>query len=390
MATDLMVDMVAILGRSRDPGFNVFDVMHHGGHEKQLSNVFQWLLEPEGSHGFGDTFVRIFIDSVNQRLGDGEYLPHGSYWARQEVNTSGAGSSGDIADIVVEGESALIVVENYFTSDGHGHSYDGYMNFARREGKRGVVVLLCRDVDSSRQREGWQNAVVLSYRDLVGRLLATLGADRVYQRKNPHAFVFVEQMHSKYVKGKGRMEDHDVLGFVVAMCDTGEARRYGEQPGPAGERFASDLADQARERFGEGRELLQRVKDRLRTFAAGPLTSQLNTTLGAGAVGKVNIGFQGTYQWTVNITIADEGEALEGNRLQFKFGPSAWFANEMDADWQRTVDSSVVDYSRIFITRSARKEIRQSSVGMAEVLDGLEASDTRLHDEIVALLREDI
>jgi hypothetical protein len=26
--------------------FNVFDVMHHGTHEKQLSNVFAWLLKP--------------------------------------------------------------------------------------------------------------------------------------------------------------------------------------------------------------------------------------------------------------------------------------------------------------------------------------------------------
>ena len=25
--------------------FNVFDVMHHGTHEKQLSNVFAWLLD---------------------------------------------------------------------------------------------------------------------------------------------------------------------------------------------------------------------------------------------------------------------------------------------------------------------------------------------------------
>ena len=62
MAADLVTGLLPVLGRSLEPGFNVFDVMHHGVHEKQMSNVFRWLLEPEGTHGFGDRFVRIFVD----------------------------------------------------------------------------------------------------------------------------------------------------------------------------------------------------------------------------------------------------------------------------------------------------------------------------------------
>jgi hypothetical protein len=42
--------------------------MHHGTHEKQISNVFRWLLETEGNHHLGDTFLRIFIDEVNRGL----------------------------------------------------------------------------------------------------------------------------------------------------------------------------------------------------------------------------------------------------------------------------------------------------------------------------------
>lgn len=43
------------------PQFNVFDVMHHGGHEKQLSNVFAWLLDPSGTHQLGTLFKRSFL-----------------------------------------------------------------------------------------------------------------------------------------------------------------------------------------------------------------------------------------------------------------------------------------------------------------------------------------
>ncbi len=65
---DLVARFLPVLQSSTDQGFNVFNVMHHGTHEKQISNVFRWLLEPEGSHHLGDTFLRIFIDELNERL----------------------------------------------------------------------------------------------------------------------------------------------------------------------------------------------------------------------------------------------------------------------------------------------------------------------------------
>src|SRR3954463_12315178 len=82
-------------------------------------------------------------------------------------------------------------------------------------------------------------------------------------------YSFIDQMHRKFVKGGGRVEDHQVLDFVTAMCATGEAERYAWKPqSSAAERFANDVAEQARARFEEGRELLHRVKERLRNFSA--------------------------------------------------------------------------------------------------------------------------
>ena len=51
MNDQLVTMLLAALARRTAPSFNVFDVMHHGTHEKQLSNVFAWLLDDGGTHG---------------------------------------------------------------------------------------------------------------------------------------------------------------------------------------------------------------------------------------------------------------------------------------------------------------------------------------------------
>ncbi|MGP5196196.1 PD-(D/E)XK nuclease family protein [Arthrobacter rhombi] len=158
MTNVLVTGMLPVFGRSLEPGFNVFDVMHHGFHEKQISNVSRWLLEADGSHRLGGTFMKILIDEVNSQKTGGEPLPDSGYWGRHEVNTAAVDEPTDIADLVLESDATVLVVENYFTSDGHAHSYDGYLAYGLRptayglrDGRRGVFVLLCRDGDEALQ-----------------------------------------------------------------------------------------------------------------------------------------------------------------------------------------------------------------------------------------------
>jgi hypothetical protein len=106
---------------------------------------------------------------------------------------------------------------------------------------------------------------------------------------------------------------------------------------------------------------------------------------GPGFVTKVSATYAGIYQWTVNFEVADEGEDFGESGLQLEFGPSAWFANEQDPQWRRTVDPTTADYSHLFLTRAGLREIRQSAVTLHKVLDGLRQDDRRLHDEIVEL-----
>ena len=385
---DLITQLLPLFGRSLRASFNVFDVMRHGSHEKQISNVFGWLLDPESTHELGDLFQRIFLGDLNSGLREQDRFK-GPFVVRQEVNTSAVGELLDIADLVLENSRERIVVENYYTSDGHGHSFDGYLEFARSGGRRGLVVLLCQDQDSSRQTGGWETAPVVTYAVIVEKLHQHLVADSAYQTKRPEAYSFIDQMYRKFVKDRGRMEDHQLLDFLTAMCANGAAGYYRwQRQDDAQAKFAEDIASQASERFSEGREVLQRLKGRLRNYSTNVLQPQLNQTLGAGFVSKVSATYAGIYQWSINFKVRDEEVDIGEAYLQLKFGPSAWFANEQDTStWKRTVDRATVDYSRVFMTCGKHREIRQSSVTLQDVLDGLRPDDHRLHDEIVELLR---
>lgn len=387
-SNDLISRLLPVMGRSLDASFNVFDVMHHGTHEKQLSNVFRWLLEIGGTHNFEGLGQRLFVEQVNLGRGGEPALPPGPYRVRQEVNTSKAGDGEDIADLVLESDTAVIVVENYLTSDGHGHEYDRYLKFSRQGAKTGAVVLLCAEEDRTLQTQGWEQAPVVTYEQLLDRLVAELDRDLTYVKQNQEQYIFISQMHRKYASGKGRMSDENVLDFVTAMCATGEARRYqGGQHDVAAERFASDLAQQARERFEKSRVVLQGVKGRLQSYGNAVLSKQLNATLGSRFVERVTAPYRGIYQWTIDFETAEAHGSFGEARLQIKFGPSAWFANEQDNYWKQKVAPEVADYSRLFLTRAESHKIRQSAVSLHEVLGGLALDDARLHDEIIALLQ---
>ncbi|RUQ23468.1 hypothetical protein D8M21_01840 [Kocuria sp. HSID16901] len=387
MTGELVPKLLPILGKSLDQKFNVFDVMHHGTHERQISNVFGWLLDSGGSHDLHDRFIRIFIDEVNAACTGPSPFDYGSYRVRQEVNTGSVGDPADIADLVLENQDASLVVENYFISDGHGHAYERYLDFSRREGRQGAVVLLCRDEDRSRQTSGWDKALVLTYSRLIDRLYDAVRDDPNYQQENSDSYSFIQQMHRKFVRSGGLMEKRDVLRFITAMCDTGEAKRYQtRRQDEAAEEFASDLAVQAREQFVEGREVLQGVKNRLRAFAEGPLKRQVRETLGGAPTCKVGANLQGIYQWTITVDVSEGVAGSGGSHVQLKFGPTAWYANERDPCWKSTVDLEIVNYSYVFVTLVDVLMIRQTTVTLEEVLDGLDPDDCRLHDEIIRLL----
>ena len=59
---------------------------------------------------------------------------------------------------------------------------------------------------------------------------------------------------------------------------------------------------------------------------------------------------------------------------------------EKDPGWREVADPDSADYSFVYVARGDCKQIRQTTVSLEEVLDGLEPTDRRLHEAIISVL----
>lgn len=198
----MVTALVPSLARSLAEQLNVFRVMHHGTHEKQLSNVFAWLLKDDATHELGDAFQRLFVERVNRSLDPEQQLPVSGYTVAQEANTSALDDdSRDIADIILTSQHDSIVIENYEVSDGHGHSYDKYLAHGSTRGRRAVVVLLCVRHEAYLMTGGWENAIVVTYAELLEDLRDHIATDRTWRKSNPRQHFFIRELIQHFTKG---------------------------------------------------------------------------------------------------------------------------------------------------------------------------------------------
>lgn len=386
-----VTDLLPALSRSLAEEFNVFRVMHHGTHEKQLSNVFAWLLRPEATHELGDTFQRIFLDRVNAGLSTEDKLPSAGYRVFQEVNTTGEDETADgdvgrdIADILLSSEDAAVAIENYGTSDGHGHDYHRYLAHAAGSGRRAVVVLLCIRRVAHLQRDGWEQAAVVTYAEVLRDLKAHIATDGVWRRRHPEQHYFLEQMFHHFVEGPTAVNLNDQLAFIKAMCDTGESERYAmAHRDQAAAEFADIFAEHARRQFEDSRNALTEVKASLRSFALETLTDQVNEKLDSGLIETVSARYRGGWQWCVQLWRGDDYPAA-----YLVFGHTAVVTVQRAPE---LVPSP--DYLRVFVTLlpsgpNPPKRVIQTEVSLAEVMAGLPSDDVRLRDAVLAAVGTD-
>lgn len=389
IAPELVTALVPVLSRSLAEQFNVFRVMHHGTHEKQLSNVFAWLLDEQGTHELGDAPQRIFLELVNAKLPEDAHLPQSGYAVAQEVVTPGDEDkvdleSADICDILLSSPEAALVVENFGTSDGHGHDFRRYLALGTAGGRSAAVVLLCETHTPHLQRDGWEQAVVVTYAEMLNALRAHITDDRKWTREHPDQGFFIRQLYEHFVEGPTAMNTEDTLDFLTAMCKTEESARYGHRPRErAVQEFGELIAAQARRQFEEGLEVLAATKQALSTYARSVLMEQVNGAIAEGPIRRVVTRFKGQYEWCVELH-RPEGHMAIG----LVFGPTA------------VVDQARVprpqenpDYSRVFIRLQTDTQVpvqvtdsRQTSVRLAEVLEGLPRDDVRLRDAVLQIL----
>ncbi len=379
--TQMVTSLVPTMSRSLAEQFNVFRVMDHGTHEKQLSNVFAWLLPADATHHLGDAFQRILLARIASALSRNEQVPLGGFRVLQEVDTTIAADPGkDIADIVLLRDDTAVMIENFETSDGHGHDFESYFRYGSANGRHSVVVMLCARHERQRLSMGWEDAVVITYAEVLDDLRTYLEANRRWRADNPRQDVFINELVDQFLEGPQAMSLHDQLTFIKTMCETGESARYGRRPNEVvANEFAEQIAQHARLQFEDGRRTLGSVKRSLRQHADRVVRTRVNELLAVEAIRSVSANFQGQWEWCSTLVTA-EGEP----NVFIEFGPTAVTENERAPD-----PVSNPDYSRVFVTRQAGAgidRIVQTEVTLEEVLAGLAEDDHRLTIAVLGLM----
>lgn len=389
IAPELVTALVPSLSRSLAEQFNVFRVMHHGTHEKQLSNVFAWLFNARGTHQLGDAPQGLFLDLINAGVPASEQLPRTGYDVAQEVVAPGHEGnpdpeSADISDIVLSSPDAAVVVENFGTSDGHGHDYRRYLALGTAGGRNAVVVLLCERHVPHLQCDGWENAVAITYAGFLTALRTHVTNDQKWRRQHPNQHVFLRQLFEHFVEGPAAMNTDDTLAFLTAMCETGESARYGYQPRDrVAQEFGDLIAAQARRQLEESRTLLASTKRRLKDFATSTLLAQLHSESASIPIAAVNVRFQGTWEWCVELR-----RGADHPSIFLVFGPTAVAVQERVPQKLKHPD-----YSQVFVTlqdktAEGNSRIAHTGVRLDEFLDGLKADDVRLRDAVLGIVAE--
>ena len=389
IAPELVTALVPSLSRSLAEQFNVFRVMHHGTHEKQLSNVFAWLLDPAGTHELGDAPQGLFLDLVNAALPADVRLPRTGYEIAQEVVTPGHEGnpdpeSADISDMLLSSPEAAVVVENFGTSDGHGHDYYRYLALGTAGGRVAVVVLLCERHVPHLQHRGWQNAVVVTYAEFLSALRTRVARDQKWLQLHPAQHVFLRQLFEHFVEGPAVMNTDDTLAFLTAMCETGESARYGYQPrGRVAQEFGEQIAAQAQRQLEESRALLASTKRRLHEFVKSTLVAQVREEFAEGSPVEVNVRFQGQWEWCIELR-----RGVDHPSVFLVFGPTAVAVQERVP---RKLEQP--DYSQVFATlqdksTGGNSRIAHTGVDLREALEGLDSDDIRLRDSVLGILTE--
>ena len=386
----LVTALLPSLSKSLSETFNIFRVMHHGTHEKQLSNVFAWLLAADETHGLGNRVQTAFVNRVNERVHSRKQLPTAGYRVVQEVDTR-TGEDGDpnesidIADIVLWRDDAALVIENYGTSDGHGHSYQQYLAHGSASGRKAVVVLLCHRHEAHMQKDGWESATVVTYAEVLSDLKAEVDSDSKWSREHPEQMFFINQMYQHFVKGPEAVNLTDQMSFIKAMCETGESARYSYRPHDrAAQEFADLVAEHARKQFEDSRATLARAKAQLRSFARSVLVDQVNAAVDSGRIETVVTRYVGKWEWRAKFERADSQPSIF-----LEFGPTA--VVDISRATQ-TIDNP--DYSQLFVAiydpaNSTMSKVAYTGVSISDMIAGLDRDDLRLRDAVLSILRSD-
>lgn len=119
----------------RGEDFNIFRIMHMESDEVYThSAVIAELLNPRGSHGCGDTFLRLFLELLPSAFD----LPFDTQNATTEVEVvigEITDEEGGRMDVLVQSNGQAIIIENKIYAGDQRNQLLRYYNYAEKEYK---------------------------------------------------------------------------------------------------------------------------------------------------------------------------------------------------------------------------------------------------------------
>ena len=174
--------------------FNLFDVLGVERSELQHSRVLEWLLDPHGSHGLGNSFLRGFLTCISfdgDRTGVFPAVVAG--WDLLDVETARERHRIDIL-VVGESDGFVCLIENKVDSGEHTGQLSRYLKVVKRRYSNLTTVLpvfltpVGARPSKDRDAERYVSLGYSEIADLLSDVLETRGA-----AVNSNVSAFLEQ-----------------------------------------------------------------------------------------------------------------------------------------------------------------------------------------------------
>jgi hypothetical protein len=171
-----LAELVRELGR-----FNLFHVLGAASHELRHSNMLAWLLDPQGSHGLRDRFLRSFLRSAAGKRPEGPSVAEVDSWSFESVKVWREWS---YLDILLElelgaGPPWAIAIENKVEATQRENQLSDYRNRVERSFSkaRHWFIFLTKHDEQPQDGAHWTCVRYSDISEVLTSSLATAGVD---------------------------------------------------------------------------------------------------------------------------------------------------------------------------------------------------------------------
>lgn len=215
------IDLIAIQHRHADlilgRRFNLFQLIRSGHEEVSVHSRFLCaLLDPNGAHGMGDSFLKAFIEDVVNPKANRAFPTDENYAVYPEK----AMADGRM-DLVIEAFQRRIVIENKIYAGDQPRQIERYVNHIQKEAprieNRVVLYLTLWGSDPSKQSIGNVNDseyCSISYQEDILRwleLCAIKAINKPYVRENISQYMDLIKQFTGYPEGNMKNEIKEYL-----------------------------------------------------------------------------------------------------------------------------------------------------------------------------------